>query len=344
MVAQAARVDGSGFEGVSQGKHRQQRGHAGLVAEVIFELAARQLRAGAGFRRDETRFPAILDVMAHKGIGNAGEVGSAAETGDDDIRILSGQFHLLLGLQADHGLVQADVVQHRSQCILAVGRGDGQLDGLGDGAAQRALVVRVDGQQVFAGPRGHGGRSGNGRPEGLHDAPAVRFLLIADLHHINGAVNAELLGCIRKGTAPLPCTRLRRNIGNTLFFSIIGLGQRRIELVRTGGAYAFVLEIDVRRGAERCFQLISTHQRCAAVGGILLPYLLRNGDPLIRLVQLLVRAGLAEDGIKIFRLERLTRGGMQERKRLVGHHSLNVEIMGGNLGFRQQVLFLFHNE
>ena len=34
---------------------------------------------------------------------------------------------------------------------------------------------------------------------------------------------------------------------------------------------------------------------------------------------------------------------VEERQRLVGHDGLDVEKMGGNLRFRKQELFLFHN-
>ena len=91
--------------------------------------------AGERLGSDEAGLLAVLDVVAHERIGNAGEVRAAAEAGDHDVGILAGQFHLLLGLETDDALVQADVVQHGAEGVLAVGGGDCKFDGLRDGAA-----------------------------------------------------------------------------------------------------------------------------------------------------------------------------------------------------------------
>ena len=74
----------------------------------------------------------------------------------------------------------------------------------------------------------------------------------------------------------------------------------------------------VRQDLEKCGKAFW----CAAVCGVLLAYRFGDGDPLVGLVQLLVCAGLAEDGVEVFRLKRLARCGMKERQRLVGHHGL----------------------
>ena len=95
--------------------------------------------------------------------------------------------------------------------------------------------------------------------------------------------------------------------------------------------------------AESLFQLVCAHQRSTAVCSILLTHFFRDGNPYIGLVEFLVGAGLAEDGIQVFWLERLAGGRIQERQGLVGHHCLDVEVMGGNLGFREHEFFLFHS-
>ena len=94
---------------------------------------------------------------------------------------------------------------------------------------------------------------------------------------------------------------------------------------------ALVLEIDVGGSSESLLKLIGPHERSAAVGGVLLAHFLRDGDPLVRLVEFLVGALLAEDGIKILGLERLPGAGMKEREGLVGHDGLDVEKMRWNL-------------
>ena len=79
VVAQAARVDVGGTEVVAQGEHRDQRGVAALVAEVIHELALGQLRAGSRLRGDVAGLLALEQRVAHEGEGDAAEVGAAAE-------------------------------------------------------------------------------------------------------------------------------------------------------------------------------------------------------------------------------------------------------------------------
>ena len=342
VVAESAGMDGGGLEGMAEGVHGQERGHAGLVAEVILELAAGQLGAAGRFGGDEAGLLAVLDVVAHERIGDAGEVGAAAEAGDHDVGIFAGEGHLLLGLQADDGLVQAHVVEHGAQGVLAVRGGDGQLDRLGDGAAQGALVIGIHGEDILAGTGGHGRGRRDGGTESLHDAPAVGLLVVAHLHHIYGAVQAELLGRIAEGTAPLAGTGLGGDVGDSLLLGVIGLGQGGIQLVAAGGRNGLVLEIDVGRGAEGLLQFIGTHERGAAVGRVLLADGLRDGNPLVRLVELLAGALLHEDGIQVLGFQGLLGGRVQERQGLVGHDRLDVEEMGRNLGLRKQILFLSH--
>ena len=81
--------------------------------------------------------------MAHKWECDASEVGTASEAGNDHIGIFTGHFHLFFGFQADYSLVQSDVAQYGTECILTVGCGSCQLDSLGNGRAQRTLVVGV---------------------------------------------------------------------------------------------------------------------------------------------------------------------------------------------------------
>ena len=89
-------------------------------------------------------------------------------------------------------------------------------------------------------------------------------------------------------------------------------------------------------------KFVSAHKRGAAVRCVLLAYGLRDGDPLVRLVQLLVCAGLAEDWVEVFGFQRLLGAGMQEGQRLVGHDGLDVKEMGGDFALREHEFFLFH--
>ena len=130
VITQAAGVNGSRLETVSQGEHREQRRHSGLVTEVVLELAAGKFGAGIGLCRDETGLLAIENVVPHKWECNAGEVGPAAETGNDDVGILPCKLHLFLCLKANYGLMHADVVENGTEGIFAIGRAHGELYGL----------------------------------------------------------------------------------------------------------------------------------------------------------------------------------------------------------------------
>ena len=60
--------------------------------------------------------------MAHERETDAAEVGTAAETADDDVWIFTRHFHLFLGFQPDDGLVQGDVAQYATRaCICSSG-------------------------------------------------------------------------------------------------------------------------------------------------------------------------------------------------------------------------------
>ena len=235
------------------------------------------------------------------------------------------------------------MVEHGAQGIFAVGRGEGQFHGLRDGAAQGALVVGILGKDILAGTGAHGRGGSDGGTEGLHDGTAVGLLVVAHFHHVYGAVQAELLGGIAEGAAPLAGAGFGGDVGDAFFLGIVGLCQGRIELVAAGGAHALILEIDVGGGAQGFFQLVGTHQRGATVGRILLAYRLRDGNPLIGLVQFLTGALFHKHRVEVFGLQGLLGGGVQERKRLVGHHRLDVEVMGGDFALGEDVLFLSHN-
>ena len=74
--------------------------------------------------------------MTHEWEGDATEVAAAAEAGNHHVGIFASHLHLLLSLQTDDGLVQTHVVQHRTECVFAVGCGGGEFDSLRDGCAK----------------------------------------------------------------------------------------------------------------------------------------------------------------------------------------------------------------
>lgn len=133
MVAQAPGVDVGRGEAMAEGIHGQQGGVTGLVAEVVFEFTTGELGAAGRLGGHETGVGLSLlagDAVAHERKRQSAEVAASAETCDYDVGILAGFLHLLLGLKADNGLVEGDMVKHRPQAIFAVGSGLGQLHGL----------------------------------------------------------------------------------------------------------------------------------------------------------------------------------------------------------------------
>ena len=137
VVAQATGVHGRRHERVAEGMHLHQRCHAHCIAKVVHVLAFRKRRAGRRLDSNEAqrRFEP-LQLVRCKGEGEPGEVGATSGTANDDVRLVLGQYQLLLGFQADHGLVHQDMIEHAAQrvfCITALRR---VLHGLTDGNTQ----------------------------------------------------------------------------------------------------------------------------------------------------------------------------------------------------------------
>src|SRR2546421_45225 len=83
--AEAAGVDGGRDEVVTEGVHRHQRRHPDGVAEVIGVDALGQRRAGGRLGGEEARRLALAQVGADERVGEAGEVGAAADAADHDV-------------------------------------------------------------------------------------------------------------------------------------------------------------------------------------------------------------------------------------------------------------------
>jgi hypothetical protein len=104
-------VDRRGDEVVAEGVHRQQRRHARGVAEVVVEAAFGQCRTRR--RLDGKQAHALVGDERQR---DAPEVRAATAGADDDVGLLlARERELLLRLEADDGLVQQDVVEHRAE-------------------------------------------------------------------------------------------------------------------------------------------------------------------------------------------------------------------------------------
>ena len=78
---------------------RQQRGIAGLVAEVVTELTAGELRTAIGLGGNELGFLSVQQVVTHEGEGDSTEVGTTTKAANHHIGIFACHGHLLLCLQ-----------------------------------------------------------------------------------------------------------------------------------------------------------------------------------------------------------------------------------------------------
>ena len=189
VVAEPAGVDGRRHEVVAERVHRQQRRHAGGVAEVVVEAALGERRARRRLDRHEPHVR-VLDERQ----GDAAEVRAAAARRDDDVGArLAGQRQLLLRLQADHRLVQQHVVEHRAERVVGVVAAGGVAHGVGDGDAERA--GRASGRRPATArtPRPTSPSSPGGRASVSKRRP----------HHVDLALEVELGAGERQRGPPL---------------------------------------------------------------------------------------------------------------------------------------------
>ena len=223
VVTQSAGVDMCRSEGVAERVHGDERRVTRLIAEVVLEAAARQLRARGRFGGYDTQRAPFGQLMPQEGERQSGEVRSAAKAGDHHVRIFASHLHLLLCLQPDHRLVERHMVEHTAQHILAIWRLHGQLYGLRDSRPKAALIRRMIRQDLPPRLRAHTRRGDDLRAECLHDGASVRLLVVAHLDHVDGQLQPEGLRGVRHGGAPLACARLGGDVRHALLPTEVGL-------------------------------------------------------------------------------------------------------------------------
>jgi len=97
--------------------HGQQRRHAGEVTMIICERSAGHGRATGGLNRDDVNVGAG-DLVADEWERHTRKIAAATRARGDHIHFLLADLgKLLLGFQADDGLVQHDMVEHAAKRI-----------------------------------------------------------------------------------------------------------------------------------------------------------------------------------------------------------------------------------
>ena len=157
---------------------------------------------------DETDL-AARQLVAQEGKRQAGEIAAAAHASHHDVRIVLGQLHLLLRLQADDRLVQQHVVQHAAQRIADAFLRDGRLDRLADGDAQAAGAIGVFFQDRPAALRFHRRAGGDVAAPEVHHHPPIGLLVVAHLDHEDLALHVEHLAGERQRRNPTGRPRSR---------------------------------------------------------------------------------------------------------------------------------------
>ena len=290
-------MDRGRHEVVAQRVHGEERGESGGVAEVVFELPGGEGGAAGRLHRQQ------LDALVgDKGQGEAAEVGAATAATDDQVGLLlARQLELLLGLQADHGLVEEHVVEHRPQRVVGVLTAARVADGVADRHAERAGAVGLVHR------RGH-----HLTAPGLHHQAPVGLLLVGGPHHVDLALDAKERTGEGERAPPLAGTRLRGDALDPLLTVVVGLGNGGIGLVRAGRGDRLVLVVDPRRGVERLLEAAGTHQGSRAPEAEDVEDRARDVDPGVGR-HLLEDQGHRKEGGEVLWASRLPRYGVECR-------------------------------
>ena len=179
------------------------------------------------------------------------------------------------------------------------------------------------------------GRGGNGSAVGPHDLSAEGLLLVADLHHVDLAVQAQVGAGHGQSRAPLAGTGLGGNALEALLLGVIGLGDGAVELVGAGSVVALKLVVDLGGGAQGLFQAVGPHQGRGPVHLVEVQDLLGNGDLPVIIVQFLTDQLVAEHGAQVVKAHGLSGAGIQQGGGLDLHVGPDVVPCLGHLVFRE---------
>ena len=335
MVTQSAGVVGRGDKVGTQSVHLGKRCYHAGVAEVIDELASGEGGTGGRLNGNEAVVPLTSEHLTHEGGYKSAQVGTAAGTADDDIGYYAVFIHGNLGLKADNGLVEQNLVENAAQNIAVAGSGGGCFNGFGNGAAQRAGGSGMLLQYLPSHFGGHRWGGGDAGAVSTHYFTTEGLLLIGALDHIYLAVQAQIGAGHGQGSAPLTGTGLGSDTLQTLVLGVIGLGDGGVQLVGAGGVVAFKLVVDLGRGLELLLQAVGADQGGGTVHFVEVQYLLGNGNVRCVVVQFLFHQLVTEHCAKLLGGHRLESTGIKEGGGLVFHVGPDVVPGLGHLAFFQ---------
>ena len=164
-----------------------------------------------------------------------------------------------------------------------------------------------------------GGRRSDFRAVCAHYFAAERLLLVGNLDHEDLAVEVKEGAGHREGSSPLAGTGLGCDAFESLFLSVVRLGERGVQLVAAGCVVSFELIEDVSRSSQCFLKIFRVHERRRAIDLVEVMDFFR--DVVVRgiVVEFLRHEFFAEDRSKVRCAHRLEGSGVQERS-LLGLH------------------------
>ena len=165
----------------------------------------------------------------------------------------------------------------------------------------------------------HGGGGGDRGAVGPHDLPAEGLLLVADLHHVDLAVQAQVSAGHGEGRAPLTGAGLGGDAFEALLLGVVGLGDGAVQLVGAGGVIALKLVVNFRGGLELFLQAVGPDQGGGTVHLVEVTDLLGNRNIGGVVVQLLLDQLVAEHGPQVVEAHGGAGTGIQQGRGLGLH-------------------------
>ena len=144
-------------------------------------------------------------------------------------------------------------------------------------------------------------------------------MLVADLYHVDLAVQAQIGAGHGERSAPLAGSGLGGDTLEALLLCVVRLCDGGVQLMGAGGVVALKFVVDFCRGLKLFLQTVGPHQGRGAVHLVKVPNLLGNGDLPGVVVQLLADQLVAEHGTQVVKAHGSAGAGIQQRGGLVLH-------------------------